>query len=180
MASSNFLAAIDDDTLLVSFTASISGLRTILPSRMPIIGDGVSGVFSRTARTASTPCNVASILSNATAVPPRWTWPSVVILVSSPISTRQSLTWFDVMGFSSSSKAPSATITVVFRRPFSLCREQTLLSSSRHEPALCGRSGMKIWSAPHEMPAINANHPQCRPITSTTNARECEAAVESM
>ena len=39
-------------------TASIRGTRVILFSRTPIMYDGVSGVASRRASTASTPCRV--------------------------------------------------------------------------------------------------------------------------
>lgn len=32
----------------------------------------------------------------------------------------------------------------------------------------------------HLAPAMSASHPQWRPMTSTTNARECDTAVELM
>ncbi|KAH3670073.1 hypothetical protein OGATHE_002886 [Ogataea polymorpha] len=53
-------ALIASATDLVSLTASTSGFRTILFSTTAIIGDGVSGVPSRTASTAATPCIVAN------------------------------------------------------------------------------------------------------------------------
>src|SRR5271155_2918377 len=54
-----------------NLTASTRGIRVILFSLIPIMGDGVSGVLSKTALTASTPCMVANILSNAQGTPPR-------------------------------------------------------------------------------------------------------------
>ena len=95
-----------------SLTASIRGTRVILFSRTPIIYEGVSGVASSRASTASIPCRVGyhsgvqsnsliphqdreltRILSNAQGRPPRCVWPSVVTLVSRPRrSLRISLT----------------------------------------------------------------------------------------
>ena len=43
-----------------------------------------------------------------------------------------------------------------------------------------GFSGMKMKSAPVATPAISASHPQCLPMTSMTNALECELAVASI
>ena len=57
------LASIASATCFVNLTASINGLLQILFSIIPIIGDGVSGVDSKTALTASTPCKVANIRS---------------------------------------------------------------------------------------------------------------------
>jgi pectin methylesterase-like acyl-CoA thioesterase len=83
MALSKSCASMAADTALVSRTASMSGLRTILFSVMAMKHVLVSGVASSTALTASTPCSVPNMRSYATAVPPRCTWPSVVIRVSS-------------------------------------------------------------------------------------------------
>ena len=43
-----------------------------------------------------------------------------------------------------------------------------------------GFSGIKIKSAPVAIPASKASQPQCRPMTSMTNAREWDEAVEEM
>lgn len=87
-------------------------------SRMPIMGLGVSGVLSRTAWTASTPCMVANILSNAQGTPPLWVCPRVVMRVSSPsLPARRSLRCSGVMALRFESIAPSATMTIVFRFP---------------------------------------------------------------
>lgn len=43
-----------------------------------------------------------------------------------------------------------------------------------------GFSGIKMKSAPVATPAIRASHPQCRPMTSTTKAREWDEAVASI
>ncbi|KAH3665836.1 hypothetical protein OGAPHI_004024 [Ogataea philodendri] len=63
MALAKSLLRIASATDLVSFTASTNGFLTILFSMMEIIGEGISGVPSKTASTAATPCMVARILS---------------------------------------------------------------------------------------------------------------------
>lgn len=60
MAPSKSLRSIKAATRLVMSTASIKGVRMILFSRMVMTGEGMPGLMSRTARTASTPCRVES------------------------------------------------------------------------------------------------------------------------
>jgi len=122
MARSKSFVAMASATSWVCFTASNRGLRSILFSTMQMTGLGVSGVASSTAFTASAPCRVESIRSYAQAVPPRWTWPRVVILVSRRnFSVRRFLTWDGEILCRFRSWAPSATITMVLRFPRSRC-----------------------------------------------------------
>lgn len=109
-------------TSLVDCTASIRGFRMILFSRTAINLEGVSGVASSTALTASTPCKVDNCRSYAHALPPLCTCPRVVIRVSSfNVLDKRSLTLFGDILFRSRSCAPSATITIVFRFPSLRC-----------------------------------------------------------
>ena len=101
-----------------NLTASTSGVLVILFSRIPIIGLGVLGVLSKIALTASTPCIVANILSNAQGTPPRCVCPNVVIRVSRPSFLESKfLRCSGVIGSRFESIAPSATITIVLRFP---------------------------------------------------------------
>lgn len=66
--------------------------------------------------------------------------------------------------------APSAMMTIVFLLPMARCLWMILHMSSA-QVSVGGDSGMNMKSAPVETPAIKANQPQCRPITSMMNAR---------
>ena len=148
--------------------------------------DGVSGVASSTALTASTPCKVDNCRSYAHALPPLCTCPRVVIRVSSfSLVERRSLTLLGDILFRSRSCAPSATITIVFRFPSLRCCDAVSESYFRvillptfemishiwsSQSRSGGLSGMKMKSAPVLTPAISASHPQCLPMTSITKA----------
>ena len=81
-ASSHCLSAMALATALVFSTQAISGRRTAWLPSSDTTQASVSGVASRTAKTASAPIRQPKTRSNAEGLPPRCTWPKTVILVS--------------------------------------------------------------------------------------------------
>lgn len=104
-------------------TQCMSGRRTAwFPTRV-MTQAGRSGFLSASikARTASAPIRIPRTRSKADGLPPRWTWPRTVTLVSRPrTSVIRFFTISQVIGLFSRSRAPSATMITLTRWPRSL------------------------------------------------------------